>query len=101
DIGVQFLAYAGDDPIGFATLFFTESCLSASRVGTLNDLYVVPEERGRGVGRVLMDHCIAHLRTKGLATMAWLTHPDNQTAQRLYDSYPARREAWVEYTLPL
>ena len=101
DVGLQFLAYDGDDPIGFATLVFTESSLSASRVGTLNDLFVVPKARGRRAGRALMDHCIVHLRAKGLRTMAWLTHPDNHTTQRLYDSYPARREVWVEYTLPL
>ena len=100
-IGAQFLAYDENEPIGFATLYYTEASLSASQVGTLNDLYVVPKARGKGVGRALMDHCIAHLHSKGLDKMLWLTHPDNRTAQHLYDSYPAIRDTWLEYTLPL
>ncbi len=36
--------------VGFATVFWSWSTLSAARIGVMNDLYVVPEARGRGIG---------------------------------------------------
>lgn len=99
--GIQFLAFEQQEALGFATLYYTYSSVTAERMGTLNDLYVIPQARGRGVGRALMDHCAAFLRAQGVSKMTWLTHVDNRTAQRLYNTYPAQRDAWYEYTLRL
>ena len=97
----QFLAFEQDQAVGFATIYYTYSSVSAERTGTLNDLYVAPVARGKGVGRALMDHCAAFLRAQGIAKMVWMTHVSNRTAQRLYDTYPTQRDTWYEYTLAL
>jgi GNAT superfamily N-acetyltransferase len=99
--GVQFLARADDGrPLGFATLYFPYSSLSAGVYCLLNDLYTVPEARGQGVGRALIGHCARHARGLGFARIAWQTAQTNATAQRLYDSLPTTRTAWFTYTLP-
>ena len=52
--GVQLVA--GDEaggPVGFATVYWCWSTLSASRTAVMNDLFVCPEGRGRGVAEAL------------------------------------------------
>ena len=50
--GMQLLAREdGGTPIGFATIFWTWSTLSASRIGVMNDLFVTPGARGRRIWR--------------------------------------------------
>src|SRR5918998_5528413 len=54
--GVQLLARdGGGTAVGFATIFWSWSTLSAARVGVMNDLFVAPEARGRGVAEALID----------------------------------------------
>jgi GNAT superfamily N-acetyltransferase len=67
----------------------------------LNDLYVEPGERGRGVGRALIEASTAVARERGAERLEWTTAPDNATAQRLYDSTGARRSEWLSYDLAL
>jgi GNAT superfamily N-acetyltransferase len=96
--GVQLLARAEDGaPLGFATVYWTWQTLDAARVGVMNDLYVVPDARGRGVGRLLIEHCRGLCRKRGAAKLVWDTAPDNETAQRLYDSTGATSSTWVSY----
>src|SRR4029453_14986745 len=50
------LAYAGETVVGFA-LFFHNFSTFLGRPGLyLEDLFVIPEWRGRGIGRMLMAH---------------------------------------------
>jgi GNAT superfamily N-acetyltransferase len=98
--GCQLLARDPDrKPVGFATIFWGWSTLSASREGLMNDLYVVPDIRGGGVGRRLIDACRGECRKKGINTLTWSTAPDNKTAQRLYDSTGATSSTWLEYEI--
>ena len=47
--GVQLIARRdGGEPVGFATIFWSYSTLSASAIGVMNDLYVAPAARGKG-----------------------------------------------------
>ena len=57
--GVQFLATHDGEDLGFATVFWSWETSIAARVGVLNDLFVVPQERGRGVATALMGDAIA------------------------------------------
>lgn len=98
--GMQLLARDEERaPLGFATIFWGWSTLDAARIGLMNDLFVVPEARGRGVGRSLIDACRAQCRKKGVPKLVWETAPDNTTAQRLYDSTGAESSTWLAYEL--
>lgn len=98
--GIQVIARGGaGEQLGFATLFWYWQTLSAARAALMNDLFVVPEARGRGVGRALIEECRRRSREHGAAELVWETAPDNETAQRLYRSLDAREECWISYSL--
>ena len=92
---------ADGTPLGFATLYWTFSSVSAEPVALMNDLFVVDAGRGKGVGRALIAAAADASRERGLRRMSWETAPDNKTAQRLYDRTGAQRTTWVEYELDL
>jgi GNAT superfamily N-acetyltransferase len=97
--GVQFLATEHGDDIGFATLFWSWETTIASRVGVMNDLFVAPESRGRGVSSALIDACLQRCRDHGASRMIWQTALDNVRAQAVYDHIGAIREQWLDYWL--
>jgi GNAT superfamily N-acetyltransferase len=85
--------------VGFATLYWSWSTLRAGRIAVMNDLYVVPEARGMGVGAALIDACRERCRERGMSRLEWSTAQDNVPAQRLYDSIGAQRMEWIDYGL--
>jgi ribosomal protein S18 acetylase RimI-like enzyme len=99
--GIQLIARGAEgEPLGFATVYWYWQTLSAARAALMNDLFVVPEARGQGVGRALIEECRRRSREHGAAELVWETAPDNETAQRLYRSLDAREERWISYSLP-
>ncbi|HSO00620.1 MAG TPA: GNAT family N-acetyltransferase [Candidatus Nanopelagicales bacterium] len=100
--GVMFVAFdRSGEPVGFATLYFIPSSLSAAMSCTFNDLYTTPAVRGQGVGVVLGLHCLVHARDLGYKKMTWLTLPSNKVAQQIYDYTNATRTEWYSYDLNL
>ena len=100
EAGVQFLARAGDGVVlGFATLYFPLSSVQARRYAQLNDLFTVPEARGRGVGRALFEAARREAKARGFAALTWQTAEDNATAQRLYDGVGATSTRWRTYEI--
>jgi GNAT superfamily N-acetyltransferase len=99
--GVQFIARDGDgQATGFATIFWTWSTLSASRIGVMNDLFVDERSRGTGVAEALIAACAERCRERGATSLDWTTARDNHRAQRLYERVGARRdERWLDYSL--
>jgi GNAT superfamily N-acetyltransferase len=99
--GVQLIARDDDGrATGFATIFWTWSTLSASRIGVMNDLFVDDRSRGTGVAEALIEACAERCRERGAASLDWTTARDNHRAQRLYERVGARRdERWLDYSL--
>ena len=64
----------------------------------MNDLYVAPAARGRGIGRALIDACSAECAQRGVAELEWFTAPSNRAAQSVYDRTGAVRTEWVNYS---
>ena len=87
--------------IGFATIFWSWSTTRAARIGVMNDLYVAPSGRGRGVAEQLIEACVERVRSRGGALLSWQTAPDNHRAQAVYDRIGARRSQWLDYDLPV
>ena len=56
--------------LGFATIFWTWSTLSASRIGVMNDLFVAERARGTGVAEALIAACAE--QSRGTAPLARL-----------------------------
>jgi GNAT superfamily N-acetyltransferase len=85
--------------LGYACLYWHFSSTRAVETVLMNDLFVVPEARGHGVGRALIEASRAVARGRGAAWLEWATAPDNHTAQRLYDSMTSEKSTWLEYEL--
>lgn len=81
---VIFLARAEDAAAGFTQLYPSLSSVSMRPIWILNDLFVDPAYRGRGVGRRLMDRCRDFARASGAARIELTTERTNTTAQSLY-----------------
>jgi GNAT superfamily N-acetyltransferase len=85
--------------LGYACLYWHFSSLQATETVLMNDLYVAPEARGRGIGRSLIEASANVARERGAPWLEWATAPDNHTAQRLYDSLATEKSTWLEYEL--
>jgi GNAT superfamily N-acetyltransferase len=99
--GLQLIARTDDDrAVGFATIFWTWSTLSASRIGVMNDLFVDAEARGTGLAEQLIEACAQRCRERGVTELDWSTAHDNLRAQSVYDRIGAQRDArWLDYSL--
>jgi len=98
--GTQLLARDDDGrAVGFATIFWSWSTLSASRIGVMNDLFVHPDARGSGVAEALIQACLARCRARGATSLGWQTAKDNMRAQTVYDRVGGKREEWLDYSL--
>lgn len=86
-------------PLGFGCFYRHKSSLTATNIVLMNDLYVIPEARGKGVGRALIEAGVNLAREWGASHLSWATAPDNETAQRLYDSFDVEKSTWLEYEI--
>jgi len=85
------LAEADGAPAGFA-IFFTNYSTFLARPGLyLEDLFVKPGQRGRGVGRALLLHLARLANQRGCGRMEWSVLDWNQPAIDFYGSLGARR----------
>ena len=96
--GCQFIYRESTKVIGFATLYFSFASTIAAKVAVLNDLYTLPNYRGKGIGRQLVEYCRVYALKNEAARLQWVTAPDNEQAQRLYDSMNTGKSTWHFYT---
>ena len=101
DDGLLLGAWEAAEPRGYACLYWFFTSIGAAESVLMNDLYVVPEARGAGIGRALIEASRSVARERGAHHLEWSTASDNETAQRLYDSTGAERSEWVTYELGL
>jgi ribosomal protein S18 acetylase RimI-like enzyme len=83
---VIFLAMEDGEPLGFTQLYPVFSSTHCRPLWILNDLYVAPEARRRGVARMLMDQARDHAVETGACGIQLETAHTNSSAQRLYES---------------
>lgn len=86
--------------IGFANAVLHPFTWSAQPACLLHDLFVLPDARGLGAGRALIDDLTRRGRTHGWDRIYWLTQDDNATARRLYDTF-APADGFIRYKVVL
>ena len=96
--GCQFIYREAGNVVGFATVYFSFTSTIAAKVAVLNDLYTLPNSRSKGVGRQLIEHCRNYAAENGAARLQWVTAPDNEQAQKLYESLNTGKSTWHFYT---
>ena len=83
------LAFADDEPAGFAVYFHTYSTFLARRSMYLEDLYVSPEYRRRGLGTLLLRRVAAIAVERGCGRFEWTVLDWNTDAHRFYEDLGA------------
>jgi GNAT superfamily N-acetyltransferase len=76
---------------GFALYFFNYSTFLARPGLYLEDLFVQPEFRGRGLGKALLLHLAKIANQRGCGRMEWCVLDWNEPAIEFYESLGARR----------
>ena len=79
------VAVEGEQLFGFVHFHYQTSTWHDGGICYLEDLYVAPEARRRGVGELLIEGVRSRAAAHGCGELQWITRDSNLTAQRLYD----------------
>jgi GNAT superfamily N-acetyltransferase len=94
------IAEDGGAPLGFALFFHNYSTWTGFRGVYLEDLYVTPEARGRGVGKALLAHVAAIAVERRCARFEWSVLDWNEPAIGFYRSLGAKpMDEWTVFRL--
>jgi GNAT superfamily N-acetyltransferase len=90
----------GGEPVGFA-LFFTNFSTFLGRSGLyLEDLFVLPEMRGRGIGKAMLAHLAKLAKDRGYGRFEWWCLDWNEPSIKFYRSLGAvPMDEWTVYRL--
>jgi ribosomal protein S18 acetylase RimI-like enzyme len=93
-----FVAELDGEVVGYVTT----SIIPEYRVGRIPDLAVDARLRGQGLGRRLLDHALAHFRTRGLRLARIETLSHNEVGRHLYPALGFVEVAsQVHFAMPL
>ena len=84
--GVKTYLLGGEGPDGFAQVDFVPTIWADSPIAHLDELYVVPDRRGHGIGRAIMEAIVDLARERGLPGLEVVTGEDDAEARALYES---------------
>lgn len=95
-----YIAELNGKPAGFA-LFFTSYSTFLARPGIyLEDLFVLPELRGNGIGKALLSHLAGLVVERDMGRLDWSVLDWNEPAIKLYEQLGARGLTdWTQYRL--
>src|SRR5262249_43611614 len=94
------LAFDGAEPAGFALFFSTYSTFLAQPGIYLEDIFVKPHARGRGIGLALLKRIAAIARERGCGRVEWDVLDWNEPAITFYKKLGAMPvDGWTKYRL--
>jgi len=94
------LAFENDQPAGFAVYFYSYSTWLAKTGLYLEDLFVKPELRGRGIGKRIFLELLKIAHNEGCGRFEWSVLDWNQPAIDFYERLGAKPQGeWIRYRL--
>ncbi len=98
--GQALLAETQAGPQGFAIWYETLSTWTGRPGLYVEDVYVVPEARGAGIGRAIFVHIAKLAVARDCSRLEWSVLKWNEAAIRFYESLGAKAESeWQKYRL--
>lgn len=88
--------FLGDELVAFAVFFDLPEAISGGRSGQLDDLYVLPAERGKRLAQRLIMAIADTGRSRAWVHLRWLVPEDNPDAIRAYARF-AEPAGWKSY----
>ena len=86
--------------VGFAVSVLHEGSWTTKPCCYLEDLFVAPDFRGKGIARALIEDQLKLCRDQGWSRLYWHTRESNREARRLYDRF-ATADDFVRYRITL
>jgi GNAT superfamily N-acetyltransferase len=83
--------------VGIAHYLFHRSTTRAELTCYLQDLFTLQSERGRGIGRALIEGVYEQAQSAGVTRVYWQTHETNAAGRMLYDKV-AKDAGFIVYT---
>ena len=99
NIGNIFVAKNNEKIIGMVILLYTASTALGERVALLEDMVVSPNERGLGIGSMLLDHAVKYATEKGCKRITLLTDKTNIGAQKFYKQHEFNRSSMIPFRM--
>jgi ribosomal protein S18 acetylase RimI-like enzyme len=94
------IAFEGETAVGIATWYWTYGSFSARRGIYLEDLFVLPEFRGRSRGKALLAHLARNAVKEGGEKVEWSVLPWNKPSIDFYEGLGATKMTeWLIYRL--
>jgi GNAT superfamily N-acetyltransferase len=94
------LAFENETAVGFAVFFHNFSTWLGRPGLYLEDLFVRPEDRGKGYGRALLIHLAKVARDRGCGRMEWAVLDWNEPAIQFYRKLGAKSmDEWTVFRL--
>jgi GNAT superfamily N-acetyltransferase len=88
--------------VGYAFYFETYSSFLARPTLYLEDLFILPEYRGKGLGKKLFNACLAEAKRRKCGRMEWVVLGWNTPAIGFYDRLGAKQlKDWLIYRIVL
>jgi GNAT superfamily N-acetyltransferase len=97
DVGIILVARHNEKVIGMVNMLFTVSTALGGRVALLEDMVVLPSQRGSGIGSRLLNAAISTAREHHCQRMTLLTDNDNATAHGFYERHGFTRSPMLPF----
>ena len=95
-----FLAFLNNHAIGYAIYFETYSSFLALPTLYLEDIFVLPQHRHRGIGMKLFQECVAEAKRRRCGRMEWMVLDWNTNAINFYKKIDAiQLKEWLPFRL--
>lgn len=101
EVGIILVARHNGKLVGMVNILFTVSTALGAKVAILEDMVVLPDERGAGVGSGLLAAAIATARENDCKRITLLTDSDNETAHLFYEKQGFTRSQMLPFRLML
>ncbi len=94
------IAWWNDTPVGFTLYFYNFSTFQGKPGIWLEDLFVLPAYRGKGIGMALMKTLAREAVAEGFGRFEWCCLDWNEPSIRFYKNMGAvAMDAWTTYRL--
>lgn len=91
-----FLALGNGEPLGIAVCFRGFSTFAAKPLINIHDLYVAQKIRGRGLGRLLLEHVEQEANATGCCKLTLEVLENNRRARQIYNSFGFAQAVYVQ-----
>jgi len=90
------IAYDKNEPVGFAIYFHNFSTFLGKKGLYLEDLFVIPEHRGRGIGKKMLRYLSRIALERDCGRFEWSVLDWNEPALKFYESIGAElKKEWI------